>query len=366
MQRYSILFVLVVVQCIFGLWPVLVKTSLELGDKATVLSMYRDLLASCILWTCVWVECGYPTLATWTRSVTKYKNELYSVDMFRKYSIFLLLGLASCVNSLGFVLSLDYITPFNSALLHPSIPVFAFLMGFYLEVEEYSNKKMMGACICIIGALLVVLSQADLKLSSSLLGNGFLVAQSLGMACLLVGQKFVADDFSSLRVTAMYYSVGTLFSIPACLIMAFLNGDGITLKHNFSLLVIAFGAVFVVCVNYAALTWATRHASPAISSSSMMLQPPITFIVSYLSGYKESLGLWDGIGGIFIVAGLIQTVFAESDNDDYTPLFGDVRRKSLDETYADSFSSYSDDEMELMIKANSFTGVSNGSVAFQI
>jgi hypothetical protein len=83
-------------------------------------------------------------------------------------------------------------------------------------------------------------------------------------------------------------------------------------------------------------------------------------------GYKESLGLWDGIGGIFIVAGLIQTVFAESDNDDYTPLFGDVRRKSLDETYADSFSSYSDDEMELMIKANSFTGVSNGSVAFQI
>jgi drug/metabolite transporter (DMT)-like permease len=367
MLRTSLFGVLVVVQGIFGLWPVLVKSALDTGDKATAISLYRDTLASAILWICVWVECDRPNIVGAIKTLVKTENGVLS-----KYSFFLWLGLASCINSLGFVLSLNYITPFNSALLHPGIPVFAVVLGSYVGVEAYSQKKMMGALICISGSILVVVSQSDLELSYSIIGNFLLVAQSVAMACLLVGQKFVKDEFSSLRVTALYYSVGTLLSVPSCLIMATIDEESVLIGSSTSWLVIIFGAVFVVCFNYAALTWATRVSSPAIPSSSMMLQPLITYLISYMWGYKQSLGIWDAVGGGFIILGLVMTVFSDTKLLAFLPESSGYQIvKGSDDDHEGSHGgaysgAYTDDEMELMMRTSNFTGVSGGSDAFQI
>lgn len=62
--------------------------------------------------------------------------------------------------------------------------------------------------IYVIGSITVVLSQSDGTFSPSLLGNLLLLAHSLSMAVLLVGQKMVKNKHSPLKTTAMYYTIG--------------------------------------------------------------------------------------------------------------------------------------------------------------
>ena len=79
--------------------------------------------------------------------------------------------------------------------------------------------------------------------------------------------------------------------------------------------VIAFGAVFVISFNYAALTWANKKSSPSVPATSMMLQPPLTFLLGYLIGDRPSASGWEIGGGVVIIAGLILTTMPSSSSD---------------------------------------------------
>lgn len=301
--------VLILVQTIFSLWPVLIKLLLKAGVSAVLLGLIRDIIASILLWLGVWIESGYPGGSRIYNSVRILPTKVFfSVDSFEK-SLFLLLGVASSINSISYVLALHYVTPFNSALLHPTIPVFAGILGSLLGVEKMTPRKILGACICIAGSLVVVASQADMHVSLSLYGNILLVVQSFAMASLLVGQKFVPQRHSALKTTAIYYTIGTAISSPICLALVVMTKSFMVIKFLPGL-VICFGAVFVVAFNYAALTWANKASSPAVAASSMMLQPPFTYILGYLLGSRQQVGWWEVGGGCVIICGLFLTTLS--------------------------------------------------------
>ena len=305
--RQSVFVVLILVQMIFALWPILIKTALEDGDKAIVIALLRDAIASTCLWICVWFEYGCPNVKSIIRFLIKNPPALEHHDT----KLFLLLGFASTVNSMCFVTSLKYVTPFNSALIHPSIPVFAVVLGWYLGVEPLSKYKLGGAAACVIGSIIVVFSRSDFELSYSLIGNVLLILQSFAMAVLLVCTKFVRTELSALTVTAVYYSLGTSLSIPLCSFLAIIDNSPLRLSSVESFLVVLFGAFFVVVLNFVALTWADRATTPTIPASSMLLQPPLTYFLTYLWGFKQSVGIFDVVGGLAIMAGLLTTVFSD-------------------------------------------------------
>lgn len=309
----KVILVLVVVQSIFSLWPVLIKMALQTGVSALHIALVRDLVASLLLWIGVWIESGYPGVVTVCKTITSVPTNLLNADWLEK-SIFLILGISSSINSIGYVLALRYVSAFNAALLHPTIPVFAAVLGSCFGVEKLTTRKIVGACICIIGSLVVVVSQADMSISLSLFGNILLVLQSFAMACLLVGQKFVLTRHSSLKTTALYYSTGCVLSTPIVVGILLYNNEMRDLTKEAGY-VIGFGALFVVAVNHAALTWANKASTPAVPASSMMLQPPFTYILSYLLGGRQQVGWWEVGGGCVIVLGLTFTTVTASQGD---------------------------------------------------
>jgi len=301
----NILILLFIVQLVFSLWPVLVKIALKNGIDALLLVMLRDLIASMLLLVLSAIEDRH--------IFNNFTHTFINFDLQEK-KIFIILGIASAINSIGYVLALHYVSPFNSSLLHPTIPVFAAFLGAILGVEKFTIRKLLGAAICICGSFLVVLSQANVNVSYSLLGNMLLVLQCIAMSVLLVGQKFVNNKHTSLKTTAQYYTLGTMFSAPICLgiLMYMQSFKELNIRTWF---IIGFGAFFVISFNYAGLTWATKYSSPAVSASSMMLQPPLTYILGYIlegnqvTGYR--LGLEIG-GGLIIFVGLVLTVLPSS------------------------------------------------------
>jgi drug/metabolite transporter (DMT)-like permease len=313
---WRVLVVLLFVQSVFSLWPILVKVAIENGVNAILLSFTRDVFASGLLWTGVWLETGRPNLWNVLVHTMMTPVKMYHLEPHEK-SLFLFLGVCSSINSVGYVIALEYVTPFNSALLHPTIPVFAATLGALFGVERLTPRKILGTCICIAGSIVVVVSQADLTVKSSLVGNLLLVLQSLAMASLLVGQKFVPQRHTSLKTTAVYYTIGALVSAPISITVLSAT-DGFSAVGLKATGVISFGALFVIAFNYAALTWANKKSSPSVPATSMMLQPPLTFLLGYIIGDRPSAGGWELGGGAVIIAGLILTTlptsFSEGDS----------------------------------------------------
>lgn len=326
-----VLGVLLIVQIVFSLWPIFVKIAIEAGVDAIMISFTRDLTASLLLWIGVWLESGRQNIFTIVSYVLTTPIKMYYVEKHER-SLFIFLGICSSVNSVGYVIALRYVTPFNSALLHPTIPVFAATLGAIYGVEKLTFRKILGTLMCVVGSVVVVLSQADLSLNSSLIGNICLVLQSFAMAALLVGQMFVPTRHSSLKITAIYYTVGTLISAPISLtVLSTTSGFGnLGLK---SVGVVAFGALFVIAFNYAALTWANKKSSPSVPATSMMLQPPLTFMLGYLIGERPSASWWEIGGGGAIIAGLILSVMPANSTDGAGTVGLDERGSGLQNDY---------------------------------
>lgn len=318
---WRVLGVLFVVQLVFSAWPVLVRVALEAHNSAVLIALLRDVLASVMLWVGVWFESGRPSLLSIVTSFLKSSENKPPNDSFPERNIFVLLGVCSSVNSVGYVVALRYVTPFNSALLHPTIPVFAATLGALFGVETLTPRKAVGTAVCIAGSIVVVVSQADLSVNSSLVGNLLLVLQSFAMAALLVGQRFVPPKYTSLKTTAMYYTVGAFLSAPISLTVLWATKGYSTVSLT-ALAVVAFGAIFVIAFNYAALTWANKKSSPSVPATSMMLQPPLTFLLGYVIGDRPSVGGWEIGGGAVIIFGLILTTMPSSSADGDSALLG--------------------------------------------
>jgi drug/metabolite transporter (DMT)-like permease len=320
--RIKLFCVLFLVQLVFSLWPSLVQKSLSSGTNVFTLGLYRDVIASCFLWLSVTSIEGVTEAGEGNLSPSQ-KTSIFNMTSKEK-SLFMVLGVCSFVNSVGYLFALLYVTPFNSALLHPAVPVFASTLGAYLGVNKLTLLKVIATGICVVGSIGVVLANVSSdsngpvnKSSPSLVGNILLVLQSFAMAGLLVGQKFVPQKYSPLKTTALYYTFGTFLSIPISIICIISTNSYASFSEInwIILLTVLFGGLFVITFNYIGLTWASKISSPAIPASSMMLQPPLTYVVSsyviQTSTSSNNVAIIQLIGCIVIVFGLILGICEE-------------------------------------------------------
>jgi len=188
----KILGILFLVQLIFSAWPVLVKLVLEEGSfHVLLLGLYKDLCGSICLLSLVYSlqseqnserERGLSVSNNGDNSrgkcacISSMRNFLSGLIHPEEKRLFLFLGVCACINSVGYIYAISLVSPFNSALLHPTIPVFASILGACTGVEKLTMRKVTGSVICIVGSLFVILSQGG-TVGDSLTGNLLLLLQ---------------------------------------------------------------------------------------------------------------------------------------------------------------------------------------------
>ena len=190
---------LAAVQLSYCVWHVLGKIALNGGANPFVLALYRQ-LGACV---CLYV------LARCVDYRSGGLGDALKALSRRQRRRFVLLGFLGFCNIFGFVVALSYVTAFNSALLHPIIPVIAAAAAAAAGIERATPPKAAGVALAASGALVVVVaggsgggeSNPDASPASVAFGNAILLGQCGAMGCLLVLQKSIlfapAREYSS-------------------------------------------------------------------------------------------------------------------------------------------------------------------------
>ena len=316
--------VLALVQLSYCIWHVLAKRALMSGTHPLVLAFYREILA---------VSCMHAL--AWRLDGRNPWNGFYRSDL----KFYLILGVFSFGNIVGFIVALFYITSFNSALLHPSIPVFAAVIGSILGVERMTSAKGAGIGLCALGAVVTVVwgVTADTTEGSDpdkvVFGNVILLLQCASMAALLVlSKKELSRGAPPTTLTARYYTFASLLTLltAMCAVPPWSSEHNYGIaSSNEAVVAVLYGGVVSVTFVYCAFSWATKNSNPTTSALSMTLQPPFNAVLSVIFMGRTYFSAGEIVGGIFVVAGLILTVKAQMTQMDGMPLASNVRDSPL-------------------------------------
>jgi len=205
-------------------------------------------------------------------------------------------------NQLLFIVGLRSTTATNAGILMPSIPVFTAAFGSLLGIEKLGMRRAVGVAVAVSGAF-VMLDPARFDVSSDrMFGNLLILGNCLCYALFVVLQRGIVQRMRPIAVVAWAYVFGGLGAVLVA-------GPSLFSIDTAAIPPLAWWTVIYVIVvpttlNYALITWAIKHSSPAVVATYTTLQP-ITADVLAAIFIGESVGLPEAIGFVLIVAGLM-------------------------------------------------------------
>jgi drug/metabolite transporter (DMT)-like permease len=214
-----------------------------------------------------------------------------------------LLGLLGVTaNQLLFIVGLSHTTATNAGILMPSIPVFTVALGALLGAESLGARRSFGVLVAVGGAF-VMLDPARFDLSSDrLIGNLMILGNCLCYALFMVLQRGIVQRMRPIAVIAWAYLFGGLGALLIAGPALFSSDFGAV--PALAWWTVAYVIVVPTTINYALITWAIKHTSPAVVATYTTLQP-ITSAVLAAIFLGESVGVPEAIGFVLIVAGLL-------------------------------------------------------------
>mmetsp|Transcript_27482 Transcript_27482/g.88758 ORF Transcript_27482/g.88758 Transcript_27482/m.88758 type:complete len:491 (+) Transcript_27482:1615-3087(+) len=324
---------LFVVQLLYCVWHIVAKKAMNKDFNPFVLALYRQVGA---------VVCLFFLSAC-------FEDRRVSGRLKRGRWLILLMGVLGFGNIFGFVVALSMITSFNSALLHPTIPVVSSLVAGLSGVERVSASAIVGVLLGAAGAFVVVFYGVPEDTNREgggpeskrrlLFGNLFLAGQCVCMGCLLVVQKAVLAANPTLGPATLTFLYNGVAAALAIVVTPFLapsfggkNGDASAyVPHTkYAVAAIVYGAVVGICVIYVLLAWATQKAGPTVVALSMTLQPPLNAVLAVLLMNRDSFATGEWVGGLLIVAGLLVSVLRRE--DDEPPLLVEFEKETTTPT----------------------------------
>ena len=182
------------------------------------------------------------------------------------------------INQTFFLTGLHFTTADVAAILITTIPVFALGAAIALGRERATAAKIGGIALAAGGALLVVGREGFAGTTKSLVGDLFIVGNSLSYAFYLVLSKPMMARLSARRVVARMFAVACVLMLPVTAFAivhqnwtAVGPGDRIALAA-----VIAGPTVAAYLIN----AWALRHAESSLVAAYTYLQPVITVFLA--------------------------------------------------------------------------------------
>jgi len=190
-----------------------------------------------------------------------------------------LLGLLGVtLNQILFIVGLNWTTASTTAILMPTIPVFAAGLAALSGVERISPLRALGIAVSVGGALVVLDPARFAWTDRSALGDTLLLLNCLAYAGYLVLLRPVLRRLPPLTVTAWAFLFGGLgvaaVGSPA------LVGTPFGQLPPMGWGALAFIVLWPTLLSYALNAWAVGRSSPSLAASYVCSQPAITALLA--------------------------------------------------------------------------------------
>jgi drug/metabolite transporter (DMT)-like permease len=197
----------------------------------------------------------------------------------------------------------------NATLFTNCAPIFVALAAWLLLKERLRWTYWQGLLLAIGGACMVsLLRPGGNGISTSLTGDGFGIASGLFYAGYILAIKSVRRRFSTLTVMFLTAAVSgiVLFMVAGSLGERIWPTDGRTWADMIAL------ALFIQTVGQGLIVHAMRRLPASLASVSVMLQIVVATAAGWVFLPNESVGLWQGLGGVLIMLGIfrVQSTYA--------------------------------------------------------
>ncbi|MBM7117032.1 DMT family transporter [Archangium primigenium] len=201
-----------------------------------------------------------------------------------------------------FVVGLAHTTAANSALLTSGTPVLTALFGAALGVDRLRRPVVLGLVLAVPGVVLIVLARGPGLDASTRLGDALILACSVCWALYTVGLRWLGQEMSALRITALSMLVGApgvvLLGLPSIRAMSLAQpSPGAWAGLVYSALGPLVLAYFI---------WS--RSVQVVGSSRTALYSSGTPVVAALTAWLvrgERPGAWQVVGAGLVLAGVL-------------------------------------------------------------
>lgn len=248
---------LIVVQILFGIWPVF--------GKITLRSLSVTSLVACRL---VGAAIAFALLQRQLKPLLKMPR--------RDFALLVLCGISGVVgNQLLYVKALSLTTVINAALLTTTIPVITLFVSILFRYDHWSFKRVVGVVLAGAGVVyLINPARAELAAETTL-GNLLLLANALLYALYIVISKRLLDRYGALNVITWIFVMSAAMVAP----LGFYSfGNENVGAISWTVWVLVGLIILLPTVGaYYLNAWALTHVSPSTVAIYIYLQPLIAF-----------------------------------------------------------------------------------------
>ena len=250
-------FALVLVQLLFGSWPILGKVVLR--------SMSASSLVSCRL------TGAALAFALLQRRVTHLlRMPVKDIALLTVCSMIGVVG-----NQFLYVKGLSLTTVINTTLLSTTIPVYALAVSILFGYDKWSFKRLGGIVVSALGVIyLINPSRADLAFHATA-GNLLILINSFLYAIYIVISKDLFERYGALNVITWIFLVGSVVTVPVGIYS--LQQENLAAIGINVWAAIAFIILFPTVGAYYLNAWALTRVSPSTVAIYIYLQPLVAF-----------------------------------------------------------------------------------------
>ncbi|HEV7684474.1 MAG TPA: DMT family transporter [Pyrinomonadaceae bacterium] len=274
---------LVLVQIMFGTWPIFGKVVLR-SMSSTSLVCFR-IFGAAIVFTLLQRKLGELRQLPWRVLAWLLVSSLLGIS----------------INQFVFVKGLSLTTAINSTLLITTIPVSTLVCSIALGYDKASLRHFLGIALAAAGVIYLVDPwRADFT-GQTTLGNLLLIASSFSYGAYIAVSRNLFRRYGALSVITWMFQIAAVLAIPVAAFSWSTQGlhvasPGLALAIVYIILVPTVGAYYLN-------SWAITRVSPSVVAVYIYLQPLMAFgLAPLLLG--ESLNSRTIVACVLIFAGV--------------------------------------------------------------
>ena len=252
---------LLVVQLLFGLFPVAAKKAFEQFDPFPVLGLRLGGAAFLLLVLhLVLVRHAIPMRTEWRRV--------------------LLLAMLGVVLNMGlFIVGVDLTTAVNAVLVITSIPVFTYALAVLLGRETLGPWRAAGIAIALLGVLYLIGASYQVSPRGAL-GDLLVLLNCLCYSAFLVLARPMAQKYDPLSLVTWMIVIGAAVFVPIGLLTGMRGQLGEASGEG--LLWVGYIVVGATVLTYALNTKVLRHVPASTVAIFSYVQPIFTAVAAYV------------------------------------------------------------------------------------
>ena len=224
------------------------------------------------------------------------KKDLLRIALCAFFGIFL--------NQVMFLSGLNLSTPINASIIMTSNPVIVLVFSAIILKELITVRKITGIILGAIGAIMLILFNAEGKLdfgSDKFLGNIFQFINTTAFGFYLILVKRVMKKYQGVTVLKWLYVFGLFYIFPVG-IQDFSQIDWSTIPPVIYLS-IAYLVIMITVVAYFMNMYALKHVMPSTVSTYIYSQPVVASIFAMILG-MDRLTWLEVIATMFVFLGV--------------------------------------------------------------